>query len=159
MLKAPRTYDKAANSATTALDFEALQPDPETGELIQQRSLTQQQFAKEANINEIVRRFGLTGQLPDGINAPVSGDFTGITSYEEAMRVMRQAQESFMELPADQRQRFHNDPGEMLAFLNDDKNRDEALRLGMIKKPAERTRDVVQAVDELAASLREPPKK
>lgn len=119
-------------------------------------ALTQQQFREECDINTIVKRFGLTGELPNGIGMPVSGDFTGVSDFQSAMEVVRKSQEAFMALPAETRARFANDPARVLAFLDDEKNRDEAIKLGMIPKPVERTRDVVQAVDELAAKLVKP---
>lgn len=154
MLRAPRTYDRDAASDAARLDFRVI--DEETGELVMGKSMTQQQFAKEADINEIVRRFGLTGQIPDGIGAPQSGDFTGITDFTEAMRQVRNAQEAFDKLPATTRSRFNNDPGLMLAFLHDETNRDEAMKLGMLRKPPEKTRDMIQAIDELATKITPP---
>lgn len=116
-------------------------------------SMTQQEFAKECDINEIVRRFGLTGQLPENLRFPVSGDFTGVGDFHEAMNLVRQAEEEFLRVPAEVRARFQNDPGQLLAFLEDGKNREEAIKLGLVSPPPEKTRDVVQAVDELAAKI------
>lgn len=124
---------------------------PDTGEVLE--SMTQQQFRDEADINEIVRRFGLTGQLPDNLSMPVSGDFTGVSDFQSAMNLVLQAQEEFMKLPAPVRERFGNDPGKLMAFLDDASNRDEARNLGLLAPEPEKTRDVVQAVDELAARL------
>ena len=83
----------------------------------------------------------------------MSGDFTGITDFQSAMEAVVRAQGAFNDLPANVRARFRNDPAEMLAFLEDGKNREEAVKLGLVSPPPEVTRDVVQAVDELAAKL------
>lgn len=101
---------------------------------------TQQQFKDEADINEIVRRFGLTGQLPEAYAAPQSGDFTGITDFHTAMNAVTQAQEKFMQIPAEIRARFSNDPARLIDFVSDERNRDEAQKLGLIPKPPETTR-------------------
>jgi phage internal scaffolding protein len=45
------------------------------------------------------------------------------------------AQYQFDQLPALIRDRFHNDPQEMLAFLNDPNNYDEAIKLGLVNPP------------------------
>ena len=119
----------------------------------EEEGMTQQHFAKECDINEIVRRFGLTGELPENLKMPVSGDFTGVSDFQTAMNIVRQAEEEFLRVPAEVRARFANDPGRLMAFLDDPANRDEAVKLGLVNAPAERTRDVVQAVDELAAKL------
>lgn len=116
-------------------------------------SVVQQQFAEECDINTIVKRFGITGELPNGVAMPLSGDFSGVTDFQTAMQLIRQAQESFYELPAEVRARFANNPADVIAFLDNPANRDEAIRLGLVAKPVEVTRDVVTAVDELAAKL------
>lgn len=110
----------------------------------------QQQFKDECDINEIVRRFGLTGQMPEDVRVPVSGDFTDVMDYESAMLAVRKADEAFMELPAEVRARFHNDPQELMVFVEDGRNLPEAEKLGLIAKKPEVTRDVVTAVDELS---------
>lgn len=104
-------------------------------------SKTQQQFAEEADINTIVRRFGLTGQLPNGVGMPLSGDFTKVVDFQTAMNLIAEAEEAFMQVPAETRARFEHDPAKMIEFLEDDKNRDEAMRLGLIEKPPEKTRE------------------
>lgn len=116
-------------------------------------SVTQQQFKDECDINTIVRRFGLTGDLPLNAAMPTSGDFTGITDFHSALNMVREAEEAFMAFPASVRERFGHDPQRLMAFLEDAGNRDEAVKLGLVMPPVERTRDVVQAVDELAAKL------
>lgn len=138
----------------TAYNYDADDVSRETGMAIDPaETVVQQQFAEEVDINTIVRRFGLTGELPNGIAMPVSGDFTQATDFQTSMNLLRQAQEAFMELPADIRERFANDPARVIAFVEDDKNRDEAIKLGIVAKPPEKTRDVVAAVDELAAKM------
>ncbi|WNK12490.1 MAG: internal scaffolding protein [Microvirus sp.] len=117
-------------------------------------NMTQQQFRDEADINTIVRRFGLTGELPADQRAPIFGDFTNVTDFQTAMNAVRKAQEGFDDLPANLRARFNNDPQRMLEFVEDNNNRDEALKLGIIAPPPEKTRDAVAAIDELTATLK-----
>lgn len=141
-------YDGLADmfSQDSGLSF-----DPEEGR-------TQQHFAKECDINEIVRRFGLTGELPENVRMPVSGDFTGVVDFQSAMQMVVEAKDAFMQFPAEIRAEFDNDPQKMIAFLEDGRNRDKAIEMGLIAKPPEKTRDVVQAVDELAARIVPPTK-
>lgn len=148
-LRSTWNYDRDAASKEAGVV--AHDVDPESGEILVG---AQQQFKEECDINEIVRRFGLTGQLPDVPRAPVSGDFTGIVDFRTAMEAVRKAEEGFMEFPAELRARFQNDPQQMLQFLGDERNRDEALKLGLIAKPPEVPRDAVKAIDELAAAVR-----
>lgn len=109
----------------------------------------QQQFKEDSDINEIVRRFGLTGQLPENFRAPVSGDFTGVNDFQTAMNAVRAAQEQFDTLPAEVRAEFSNDPQRLMDFLAEEKNRDKAIEMGLVNKPVEKTRDAVMAIDEL----------
>lgn len=118
-VRSPYNYDRDAVSHETGLACD----DP---------SRTQQQFLEEADINTIVRQFGLTGQLPQDLAVPQSGDFSNVVDFQSAMNVVRAAEESFMELPGEIRARFANDPGRFLAFVNDESNRDEAVKLGIV---------------------------
>lgn len=95
-------------------------------------SLTRQSEALDCDINEIVRRFGLTGQLPDNFVPPQYGDFTDIGDYRAALQAVRDAGESFMEMPAELRARFQNDPANLIDFLADEANRSEAEKLGLV---------------------------
>lgn len=141
-------YDRDAVSLATGVDCSVSSV---TGEVIE--SFTVQAHKEECDINEIVRRFGLTGQFPENPRPPVSGDFTGVTDFQSAMEAVVSAQEAFMEFPAALRDRFKNDPQLLMDFVGDEKNREEAVKLGLVPHPPEKTRDVVQAVDELAAKL------
>jgi len=91
-----------------------------------------QSFKDEVDINTIVKRFGLTGQLPSDVRVPQYADFVEVTDYHTAMIQVRAAQEAFMEMPANVRARFHHDAGELVAFVSDEKNRDEAIKLGLV---------------------------
>lgn len=116
-------------------------------------NMTQQQFAEEADINTIVRRFGLTGELPENVRTPQYGDFTGISDYKDAMNAVRAADEAFMELPADLRYKFANDPQRLLEFVSNGDNREEAKKLGLMKEVEVPPRTAVNALDELHAAL------
>jgi phage internal scaffolding protein len=118
-LRTPYNYDTMSASNESAL--ECLDD-----------SLAQQHPREECDINTIVRRFGLTGELPTGVRAPQYGDFTSATDYHTAMNAVISAQESFMQLPADIRTRFNNDAGAFVDFCSDENNRAEAEKLGLV---------------------------
>lgn len=141
VLRAPGQYDPDAVSLETGLQC------PE------EEGRTQQQFAEEVDINTIVERFGLTGELPFSGKVPLEGDFTTVVDFHSAMNLVVEAQRAFDELPAELRKRFEYDPGNLVAFLSDDKNREEAEKLGLVVKREPKPRDAVQAIDELAAKL------
>lgn len=105
----------------------------ETGQANNEPSMTQQQFKEDADINTIVERFGLTGKLPDDLRQPVAGDYEDVVDFQTAMNAVLAAKEEFMKLPGKIRARFENDPQQYLEFFEDERNRDEAIALGLIQ--------------------------
>lgn len=123
-IRSPYNYDRQLASDASALHCE-------------DESRAIQSAEEEANINTIVRRFGLTGELPNDIRMPKSGDFSDAPDFHTAMNLVREAQEQFMRMPAETRARFENDPGRFMAFFEDEGNRDEAKRLGLLADPVQ----------------------
>lgn len=128
-------------------NYDVMTVSNETGLFCSDDSLAVQSAKEECDINTIVRRFGLTGELPNNVALPQSGDFVGVGDFHGAMNVVRAAQEEFMKVPADVRARFLNDPGRMIAFVEDDGNRLEAERLGLLQP-----RPVIPVVGDVAPS-------
>lgn len=118
-LRTPYNYDTMEASDASALTCD----DP---------SLAQQHMKEESDINTIVRRFGLTGELPSGVRMPQYGDFTGVTDYHSALNAVIAAQDSFAQLPADIRTRFGNDAAAFVDFCMNEENRAEAEKLGLV---------------------------
>ena len=103
-----------------------------------QLSKTKQSFHDETNINKIMERYNKTGILPNLIKQnPKYGDFTEASTYQESLNTVLFAQEQFNALSAKIRNRFHNDPTELLKFVSDAKNLEEMYELGMAIRPAE----------------------
>ncbi len=96
-------------------------------------SLTVQSQSEDADINVLMRRFGITGQFPSNPVVPSYGDFSDVLDYRSALDAVNAAQRNFMEFPADLRARFLNDPQRMLEFVSDDANHAEAFKLGLTK--------------------------
>lgn len=99
-------------------------------------SKTQQSFKEDADINTIVRRFGLTGKLPDNVRMPEYADYNDVFDFQTAMNTMMEAEREFMKLPSDIRRRFENDPQQLLEFVSNDANYDEAVKIGLVKAKA-----------------------
>jgi len=126
----------------------------ESGLRCEDATRTQQHFKDETDINNILRQFNITGQLPTKTMSPRYGDFTGISDYHSALNQVIAAEDEFMSLPAQLRGRFNNDPQELIEFLNNPENKDEAQKLGLVNKseasaPVESTSE--KAGDEPAA--------
>lgn len=96
-----------------------------------EKTRTHQNFRDECDINSIVKRYGITGQVPQGLKLPVYGDFTGVLDYQSALNAVMQAESVFNAVPADIRARFNNDPQKFVEFCSDNKNLDELRKLGL----------------------------
>lgn len=97
--------------------------------------VTQQHFGPQVNINNIMAKALRTGEISTGLyggRSPRFGDFSQVTSFQDAHNQILQAQEAFMTLPAAVRKRFQNDPGQLLAFLENPQNKIEAQSLGLV---------------------------
>lgn len=97
-------------------------------------SRAKQEFKDDADINVIVKRFGLLGKLPTGVRMPTYGDFTAVSNFHDAANAIAQARESFSAMPAEVRARFQNDAGAFVAFCSDPANSAEAEKLGLVEK-------------------------
>ena len=97
--------------------------------------LTQQSAKDECDINLIVAKAKQGADLSQQMRTPMFGDFSNLPSYRESLLMVNQARDAFMSLDAEIRKRFANDPALLLDFLNDPKNRDEAVKLGLVKGP------------------------
>ena len=96
--------------------------------------LTQQSAKDECDINLIVERAKRGADISNlSKGTPMYGDFTGLPDYRQALLMVNKARDMFMSLDARVRERFSNDPGRLLEFLGDDKNYDEALKLGLVE--------------------------
>lgn len=100
-------------------------------------SLARQEFRDESDINQIIKKYQATGFLVDPNLArsrtPMFGDFTNLPDFERSQQIVCEAQTRFDELPVELRKRFNYDPVELLRFLDDPTNKDEAAKLGLIE--------------------------
>lgn len=119
-LRSGFNYDRDAASVASGLECR----DP---------SLTQQQFAEDADINVLVRRFGLTGKMPESLYLPTYGDFSGIDDFRSALEAIDAAEASFMALPAHLRAELDNDPALFVDFCSNPANRDRLKELGLTR--------------------------
>lgn len=100
--------------------------------------LTQQSGKDECDINLIVERAKRGAAVPFNERQPFYGDFTEIpTDLRVCLDQAKKANDAFMSLDAKVRFEFDNDPVKLLDFLNDPKNRDRAIELGLVNAPPE----------------------
>lgn len=107
-------------------------------------SVTQQQFREQANINSIVRTIMRTGVVPAHNKPPIFMEVPSI-SYHEMLNSITNVDQAFSSLKASLRNRFRN-AGNLLMFIENPANREEAIKLGLIdepQKPQEIKKEVV----------------
>lgn len=95
---------------------------------------TKQSFKDECDINNIMRRYAVTGVIEHlSQREPQYIDTTG-AEFMDAMLVVAEAKTRFAELPAEIRNRFENDPAKLLDFVHDPENLEESIKWGFIDR-------------------------
>lgn len=117
----------------TGYNYDTNAASRESGLECKDPSMTVQSEKVDADINTLVKRFGLVGTMPANPRVPMYGDFSNLTDYRSALEAIRQADASFMELTPEVRSRFLNSPQKLLEFCADERNREEAVKLGLLK--------------------------
>ena len=94
--------------------------------------VTHQSFKDECDINLIVRRHAQTG-LWDHVakRQPHYGDFSEARDLADAVELVNQANQGFMELPAAVRKAVQNDPVKLLQAMADPLAFDALVQLGL----------------------------
>lgn len=96
-------------------------------------SLTEQCHKDDCDVNVILQRFAKTGVLPENTRRGVFGDFSALPDdYREACALIEDARKRFDSLPSAVRERFNNDPAQLLEFLDNPDNESEARKLGIL---------------------------
>lgn len=109
------------------------------GSINEEPTLAQQQFKDECDINNIIKNYSQTGVLPVSKKVGAFLDVSNVADYQTSLQTVYEAQKAFDALPSNIRSRFENDPNQLLAFIEDDANRDEALKLGLLEKQIPQT--------------------
>lgn len=105
------------------------------------KSLVKQEFANDADINKLLKRFtpeDLAAQSAAAMAAAQFTDCTKISSLHDAFEFTQASMDAFNKLPADLRMRFNNSPADLARFYKNPSNEDEARELGLLppKTPA-----------------------
>ncbi|QXP07840.1 MAG: internal scaffolding protein [Arizlama microvirus] len=106
-----------------------------SGLVCEEPTRAQQHHKDECDINVILERFGKTGQVPVSAISAQYGDFSGVNDYHTALNTLIAAESEFEALPAKLRAKFANEPANLIEFLNDPKNKDQAIELGLVNRP------------------------
>jgi len=92
-----------------------------------------QSFAAECDVNNILAQYDRTGMLSHLAKIePRYGDTTGF-DFTRSMDLLNEAEKMFMGLPASMRAEFDNQPANFFEFVQNPQNRDEAIKMGLIR--------------------------
>ena len=98
-------------------------------------SLTQQHFKEECDIINIIKRHDRNGIIEHVQRGQARyGDFSEVKDYREALDLVQNAQEEFMNIPSDIRKQFDNNPGKFYEFVSNPDNKDELIKMGFIQQ-------------------------
>lgn len=102
-------------------------------EMLPDEGRTKQQFANDVDMNYIIEKFKRTG-INDSETAmrPAYGDFSKVLDYQDAKQSIVDADAAFGTLSAKVRRRFMNSPQELLKFVDDPENEEEARKMGLL---------------------------
>ena len=101
--------------------------------------LTEQHHAESCDINVIVARAMLDPESLTPEQPPQYLDLSNYPDFETMQNHVAEAHSLFEDLPADVRFKFNNKPSELLKFMSDPVNANEAIELGLFE-PSEPTK-------------------
>lgn len=98
-------------------------------------SRTQQHFADETDINQIIRRAVATQDY--SVFTPNTRaefyDCSTFESYQESVNFLNDIEDDFASLPSHVRKEFGNDVDEYVTFMTDPANHSKAVELGLLQ--------------------------
>jgi phage internal scaffolding protein len=101
-------------------------------------AVTKQSFKEECDINTIMRKYQLNGELPIlNQQFPQYLDCTGI-EFQTYVDYVSQARDMFMSLPSKIRNEFDNDPALFVDFCSQESNRAQLKEWGLLAPEAEK---------------------
>lgn len=99
-------------------------------------SMTKQSFKDECDIHNILAAYKRTGMIEHIMrHEPRFDDLPDDVDYQSNLNIVMEAQENFARLPARLRAEFGNDPGRFLQALQDPKNAERFIELGLLERP------------------------
>lgn len=94
-------------------------------------SMTQQHLKDSTSVTSILERYHKTGEFSHVNHAEARyGDFSQFSDLRDAIHRVKNAQSQFDAIPAQIRSKFNNDPAQLVEYLQNPSNDDEAITLG-----------------------------
>lgn len=92
---------------------------------------TKQSHADESNINFIMAKYLKTGILNHANAHKGVYDYASENDFQTSINIVLEAQSMFDALPSAIRNRFDNEPARFLKFVQNEKNEDEIIKMGL----------------------------
>lgn len=95
-------------------------------------SMTQQQFAQDSKINNILKNHDRNGII-ENINRgnAIYGDFSEITDFADAIEQIELAKAEFLNIPWEIREKFQNDAGQFFKYASNPENIEGMREMGL----------------------------
>lgn len=99
-------------------------------------SLTRQADKDACDVNQIMKRYEKTGEMPAFATRGFFADVSEIGDFRGVQEKMLMAGEIFAQLPPKKRAEFNNDVAEFLDYASNPANFDSLVELGVVEGPA-----------------------
>lgn len=94
---------------------------------------------KQCNINDILKTRSMNEIMAEASYANMTYlDISSLPSYQDALNIVIDADEKFLQLPSSIREKFGNNPQRFLDFVSDKNNIPEMKELGLLNNPQDR---------------------
>lgn len=105
--------------------------------ICEDESLTKTAFTKASDIRNIIAQALKVGALPAPRSTALYGDFTNSKDFLTQLNRVSDFKSNFDRLDPKIRERFGNNPANLIDFISDPENHAEAVRLGVMEAPPE----------------------
>lgn len=95
--------------------------------------MTEQSHKHETDMNYILRDYAKTGLIKHAREHEGRYDDVSVQDFQEAMFIVKEAENMFQALPSQIRKRFNQNPAAFLEFVQNPRNEDEMRRLGILR--------------------------
>lgn len=95
--------------------------------------MTEQNHKDQCDVNKIIKKYDKNGIISHVSSMKAEFGDCPAVEYKEMQDRLVKMQGEFNKLPASIKKRFGNNPFSLIAFMDDAGNRDEAIKLGMIR--------------------------
>ena len=94
--------------------------------------VTEQSHKNQCDVNNIIKKYNKNGLISHVSSMKAEFGDVPLVDYKEMQDRLVKMQGEFSKLPGEVKKRFGNSPFNLIAFMEDAGNREEAIKLGLI---------------------------